>query len=80
MYGLETANAAYARFAQAVDQIVEKHPDRNIAVVAHGTVITLFAQHRAQVIDPFTFWQRLDLPSFVVLSIPTFDLVTVVRK
>jgi len=45
----------------------------NIAIVAHGTVTTLFvAQFNA--IDPFPFWKQMGLPSFIVLEMPDFRM------
>lgn len=38
--GNETAHEAYARFAAAVEEICARHPNGNIVVVAHGTVMT----------------------------------------
>lgn len=74
-FGEETANAARDRFAQALNETIEQNSGKKVVVVAHGTVITLFvAQHNA--IEPFEFWQKLDLPSFVVLSLPDFKIVT----
>jgi broad specificity phosphatase PhoE len=53
-----------------VDEILERYADENVAVVVHGTVITLFVARYAEV-EPFGFWKRLGLPSFCVLtSIP----------
>jgi broad specificity phosphatase PhoE len=44
--GNETATQALQRFDQAVQAILRQHIEGNIAIVAHGTVITLFlAQH-----------------------------------
>jgi broad specificity phosphatase PhoE len=82
IFGMETADDAYSRFSQALDTILQKHPNRNIAIVAHGTVITLFAHRRASgaIANPFQFWKRLNLPSFVVLSLPDFELVTTVES
>jgi broad specificity phosphatase PhoE len=70
--GNETANQAHARFANAVDRVIEKHPQKNIAVVAHGTVISLFVA-RTQA-SPFEFWKRLGLPSIVVLDVGRWKL------
>jgi broad specificity phosphatase PhoE len=67
--GHETADQAHARFAAAVDAICAMHPDETVVIVAHGTVITLYVS-RATGIEPFPFWKRLGLPSFVVLSRP----------
>ena len=74
--GEETANQAHERFAAAIDSLVEKYPGKRLAVVAHGTVITLFVAQAAGV-EPFPFWQRLGLPALVVLSLPEMKLVRV---
>lgn len=54
-----------------------RHPVGNIIIVAHGTVITLFVSRRAG-LEPFPFWKRLALPSFVVLSLPDQAVESVV--
>jgi broad specificity phosphatase PhoE len=72
--GRETADAARERFARAVEQVLAEHPTGNLAIVAHGTVITLLvAAHNP--IEPFPLWQRLGLPSFVALALPGMALV-----
>ena len=77
--GKETAAQAHERFAQAVSSVIRAHPSRNIAIVAHGTVITLLVA-QAVGLEPFGFWQRLGLASFVVLSLPKMEWVTVVEN
>src|SRR5829696_1042016 len=42
VFGNETANEAYERFAQAVYSILESYQNKTVVVVAHGTVISLF--------------------------------------
>ncbi len=70
VYGAESAEAARARFAAALGALPATRP---LAVVAHGTVIALFAAaHNG--LDPFALWQGLGLPSFVVLDEPGFEL------
>lgn len=76
--GHETADQAHARFAQAVKRLAECHPPETLAIVAHGTVITLFVSRLIN-IEPFAFWQRLGLPALVVLEWPTPKLITVVE-
>jgi broad specificity phosphatase PhoE len=71
--GEETANQAYERFAAAVTSLGENYTGKNIVVVAHGTVITLFVARKVG-IDPFPFWQQLGLPALVVLSLPEMKL------
>ena len=77
VFGQETADDAHARFANAVSTAITQHPGRSIAIVAHGTVITLFVA-RACGLQPFTLWKRLDLPSFVVLTLPSLHLKQIV--
>lgn len=66
--GRETADQAWQRFHAAVTGLLDDYADRSsIAVVAHGTVISLFVA-RAAAMEPFTLWKGLGLPSFVVLD------------
>lgn len=74
VFGEETADAAYARFAASVDAQIAAAPDETQIVVAHGTVISLFVGQRAGV-AAFPLWRRLGLPSFVVLDLPDMRLV-----
>ena len=77
--GEETATQAQRRFVQAVNRAIARYPRGNIAIVAHGTVIALFAAQAAGV-EPFSFWKRLGLPAFVVFSLPSMELITVVER
>jgi len=79
VFGHETADQAHARFAAAVARVLELHPHGNPAIVAHGTVMTLFIA-RANGLDPVTFWKSLDLPAFAVLSLPEHDLLELVEN
>ncbi len=65
IYGEESFGDAAARFAQAIESLGIE--DRCAAVVAHGTVISLFAQRMASV-DALEMWRRLTLPSWVVME------------
>lgn len=79
VYGNESGTQARARFSTAVREIVATHRNANIAIVAHGTVISLFTA-QANNIDDYALWRRLGLPSFVVLSLPHYKLLEVVDK
>lgn len=72
--GAETANQAHARFSAAVDATMAQFPGQSIAVVSHGTVITLFAS-RLLGLPPVPFWKQLGLPSLVALSWPHVALL-----
>jgi broad specificity phosphatase PhoE len=77
-FGHETAHQAGARFQTGIDQMLHDIPAGNISVITHGTVLTLFvAQHTR--LPAWPLWQRLGLPSFVVLTLPTFGLVEIVE-
>lgn len=77
--GEETASQAHLRFKQAVEGLMERYPAQTLAVVAHGTVISLFAARIAN-LDPFPLWQQLGLPSVVVLSRPDLRLVKIIAQ
>ncbi|MFB3906028.1 MAG: histidine phosphatase family protein [Acidobacteriota bacterium] len=67
--GKETAEEAYRRFDQAVLSVVTKHRGRNIAIVSHGTVISLYVSGGVAQVG-HRLWRRLGLPSCIVLSMP----------
>jgi broad specificity phosphatase PhoE len=79
VFGYETADQAYNRFAAAVARVLELHPDSNLAIVSHGTVMTLFLA-RANGFEPVPFWKRLGLPAFCVLSLPDYHLLEAVAS
>ncbi len=72
--GEETADEAHSRFTEAVWDVVKTHPTENLAIVAHGTVISLFVA-RLTFMEPYLLWKRLGLPSFVVLSLPASQFI-----
>jgi len=67
VFGSETADHARRRFYKAVTTVLAAHPLDTVAIVAHGTVITLFVSQVASM-DPFPFWRRLGLPALAVLE------------
>ncbi len=77
VWGNETAEQAGARFAGGVHAVLAEHAKDNVALVAHGTVITLFLKVCSD-IDAYGFWSQLGLPSFCVLSLPDFGLRDVI--
>jgi broad specificity phosphatase PhoE len=79
VFGEETADEAHSRFSAATAAVMAQHPGQTVAIVAHGTVISLFAG-RAAGLDPFTLWQRLGLPSFVVLSWPRVRVLSIMEN
>ena len=80
VYGSESAQQAQARFSQAIQALLAEAPEQGaLAVVAHGTVISLFVAQQCHV-EPFSLWKRLGLPSFVVLTLPELTLYEIVEK
>jgi broad specificity phosphatase PhoE len=79
VFGQETADAAYERYARAVNQVVAGSEDRDVVIVSHGTVMSLLAG-RANGIDPFALWSRLGLPSIIVLSLPDLSVGEIVER
>ena len=52
---------------RAVASVLETHRDKTIAIVSHGTVISLFAAERGQE-GGFDLWRRMGLPSYLVME------------
>lgn len=67
IFGNETADEAHSRFSKAMHSILEIHTNKTVAVVAHGTVISLFVSRLTGISD-ILLWSELGLPSFVVLD------------
>jgi broad specificity phosphatase PhoE len=74
VFGEETANQALARFSNALVGVQTRQANKNLVVVSHGTVISLFVAHYND-LDPYQMWQSLGLPSFVVLKPPDYRLI-----
>jgi 2,3-bisphosphoglycerate-dependent phosphoglycerate mutase len=70
VFGQETAAQAYARFAGAVRRALAASPEGDVALVTHGTVMTLYAERHAG-IAPFAFWQALQMPHLIVFPSPS---------
>ena len=50
--------------------------EETIAIIAHGTVITLFAA-QYNLVSPFELWQTLTLPSFICMNSESFECLGV---
>ena len=71
--GKESATQALTRFEQAIDQILTDHPDGNLAIVSHGTVIALFIEKHSDR-NGFQIWREMSLPSFAIFDLPEMEL------
>ena len=76
VFGEETADNAYNRFANAVHRLTDRPLIENIAIVTHGTVLSLFVSRNSD-LEPFALWKKLGLPSWVVLARRDFRVVEV---
>lgn len=76
VFGEEMADSAHDRFSMAVNRLMACYPKENIAIVTHGTVLSLFVSRNSD-LEPFALWKKLGLPSWVVLSRPGFDVVEI---
>jgi broad specificity phosphatase PhoE len=72
--GKETADQAAGRFERAIEEVLARHAEGNIAIVTHGTVLALFASENGAG-DPFQLYRQLGLPSIMVFSVPDNRLV-----
>ena len=67
--GEESADDTHTRFRNAVNAVMRANPQDVVAVVAHGTVISLLAARAANT-DPYALWASLGLLEHVTLGWP----------
>jgi broad specificity phosphatase PhoE len=72
VFGEETAEDTLHRFKTAINALLNDSPSECVAVATHGTVITLYMADRFG-LDPFSFWQTIQMPDFFVLEDPTHE-------
>jgi len=77
--GAETARDAKARITRAIEQIMTANPAKNVAVVSHGTVISLFAAEMVKE-DPFHLWRGMGLPSYIVIDWDQRKAIQIVHR
>jgi broad specificity phosphatase PhoE len=74
VFGTETADAAYTRFAAVLDRLSAQHPNETLIIATHGTVLSLFLARRAG-LAPFEVWESLSLPDYRIFDTHTQQLV-----
>jgi broad specificity phosphatase PhoE len=79
VYGTESAAQARGRFAKSLEEVLARYPDANVAVVTHGTVLSLYVAARAG-LDAHALWRRLGLPCYAILSRPDLRLLEMVDQ
>jgi broad specificity phosphatase PhoE len=77
VYGAESADEAGRRFHASLTAVLERYAGKSLAVVAHGTVISLYVASVTG-LDAAALWRRLGMPSCVVLSLPDLAVVRIV--
>ncbi len=73
VFGEEAFADARTRFVSALQRLMEAHFGETIAVVTHGTIMSLMLGHFAGV-DTFETWQALQMPAYALLT-PNLDLL-----
>ncbi len=78
VFGSESASAALARYAAAIDGLIAEEPgDGDVVIVSHGTVMSLFVAKRSHV-DATELWASLGLPSYIALELPNYRIIEIV--
>ncbi len=78
VFGAETADQARDRMAASIERVIKADQADSI-VVTHGTVIALYVASVAD-IRPVGLWKRLGLPSFIVLTVPSMAIHSIVES
>ncbi len=74
--GWETAAAALARFTRAIDQLIQAAEGRDLIVVSHGTVLSLYLSHlRGESHVDLADWARVRMPDYCVVDTSAMRLV-----
>jgi broad specificity phosphatase PhoE len=77
--GKESADEALKRFESAIESVLHEHPEQDLAIVSHGTVLALYiASHTGQ--RPFELWRAMGLPSMLVLQLPGNEIVESINR
>ena len=79
VFGEETGGQARNRFSKAVEGVMQSNPHKNIGIVTHGTVLSLFVSPLTGE-EIFTFWQSLGMPAIAAFSHPSMVLLAQVNE
>ncbi|MBN1680093.1 MAG: histidine phosphatase family protein [Anaerolineae bacterium] len=67
--GWEPASDAQARFVAAMDQLLARHPvESALAVVAHGTVLTLYTAHLRHEAPTYDAWRQIGFAAVMAVE------------
>ena len=73
VFGEESGEEAFARFDKRIATLLTRYPNETLAIVTHGTILSLFVAHYNQ-IDVVAFWKSLGMPALIQLTLPHFTL------
>lgn len=78
VFGEETFDYAFQRFDRTLRLLMEQHYGENLAIVTHGTVMSLFIA-RYSGMDDYRLWRSLGMPAYAVFEAPDMTLRDLVR-
>lgn len=75
--GWETARSAGLRFIAAMDHLLSVHkPADSLAIVSHGTVLTLYIAHLREITASYGQWRKIDYAAIMAVDRATLLPVT----
>lgn len=78
-FGEETFSDALKRFSRGIDELIQAHPTENVAIVSHGTILSLYIAHQTGR-AVFPLWRSLDMPAYAVFSLPAGELIALKER
>ena len=79
VFGEETAQQALERFTGAVETVLATYHRENMAIVTHGTVLSLYVSQLTGC-ESTPLWRGLGMPAFVAFSHPEMKLLAQVNE
>lgn len=74
--GWESADSALKRFTQSAQEIVKKHPNESIALLSHGTILTLYTANLDQQPPTLARWIKIGFATVATVDPVTNRLLT----
>lgn len=79
IFGEEAFGSALIRFEAALTKCATNTEAHTMALVTHGTVMSLYLGHITQS-DPFSIWRQLEMPAYARISWPEQKLIELVPR
>jgi broad specificity phosphatase PhoE len=74
--GWERGTDALRRFANSVNYIINQHPNQSIALLSHGTILTLYTAMLDQHPPTLARWRSISFATVAAVEIESQHLVT----